>query len=205
MTPNRAVTTNSSWAALRNPVFRKLWIATVLSGTCVAAHDNAVIWMMNTLTESPFLISFMSTVASLPLFPGFCGAPRSRRMRSPHFFTPLLIPPTSSRNDSGMPDTAKKPATKKTPSARKPAAKAPAETANASAVTKAMLTKVGRAYKRADMPNVSEQKKLEFAQELLAAGVPILNRSSARISRAIKGEISIEDLKVPRRAKRNPA
>src|SRR5258707_15456093 len=56
------------------------------------------------------------------------------------------------------------------------------------------------AYKKADMPNVSEQKKLEFAQELLAAGVPILNRSSARISRAIKGEIGIEDLKVSRRA-----
>jgi len=67
MTPNGAVT-NSSWAALRNPDFRKLWIATVLSGTCVAAQDNAVIWMMNTLTESPFLISLMSTVASLPFF-----------------------------------------------------------------------------------------------------------------------------------------
>src|SRR6266436_8816633 len=68
MTPNGAVTTNSSWAALRNPDFRRLWIATVLSGTCVAAHDNAVTWMMNTLTESPFLISLMSTVASLPFF-----------------------------------------------------------------------------------------------------------------------------------------
>jgi len=68
MTPNGAVTTNSSWAALRNPDFRKLWIATVLSGTCVAAQDNAVTWMMNTLTESPFLISLMSTVASLPFF-----------------------------------------------------------------------------------------------------------------------------------------
>ena len=67
MTPNGAVT-NSSWAALRNPDFRKLWIATVLSGTCVAAQDNAVTWMMNTLTESPFLISLMSTVASLPFF-----------------------------------------------------------------------------------------------------------------------------------------
>jgi MFS family permease len=68
MTPNGAVTTNASWAALRNPDFRKLWIATVLSGTCVAAQDNAVTWMMNTLTESPFLISLMSTVASLPFF-----------------------------------------------------------------------------------------------------------------------------------------
>ena len=77
---------------------------------------------------------------------------------------------------------------------------ASAPTATASAVTKAMLAKVSRAYKKADMPNVSEQKKVEFAEALLAAGVPILNRSSARISRAIKGEISVQDLKVSRRA-----
>src|SRR5215470_13826574 len=59
---------SSSWTALRNPVFRKLWIATVISGTCVAAHDSAAIWMMNVFTGSPFLISLMSTVASLPFF-----------------------------------------------------------------------------------------------------------------------------------------
>jgi MFS family permease len=40
----------------------------VISGTCVAAHDNAATCTMNTLTESPFLISLMSTVASLPFF-----------------------------------------------------------------------------------------------------------------------------------------
>src|SRR5260370_2627137 len=28
----------STWTALRNPVFRQLWIASVISGTCVAAH-----------------------------------------------------------------------------------------------------------------------------------------------------------------------
>jgi MFS family permease len=54
--------------ALRNPAFRKLWIATVISGTCVAAHDSAATWMMNTFTGSPFFISLMSTVASLPFF-----------------------------------------------------------------------------------------------------------------------------------------
>ncbi len=58
----------STWAALRNPAFRRLWIATVISGTCVAAHDNAATWMMNMLIESPFLISLMSTLASLPFF-----------------------------------------------------------------------------------------------------------------------------------------
>src|SRR5208283_2488263 len=59
---------NSTWTALRNPAFRKLWIATVISGTCVAAHDSAATWMMNIFTGSPFLISLMSTVASLPFF-----------------------------------------------------------------------------------------------------------------------------------------
>jgi MFS family permease len=59
---------SSSWTALRNPAFRKLWIATVISGTCVAAHDSAATWMMNIFTASPFLISLMSTMASLPFF-----------------------------------------------------------------------------------------------------------------------------------------
>ena len=59
---------SSTWTALRNPAFRKLWIATVISGTCVAAHDSAATWMMNVFTGSPFLISLMSTVASLPFF-----------------------------------------------------------------------------------------------------------------------------------------
>ena len=62
------MTVNSSWAALRNPVFRRLWVATVISGTCVAAHDNAATSLMNTFAGSPFLISLMSTVASLPFF-----------------------------------------------------------------------------------------------------------------------------------------
>ena len=62
------MTTNSTWAALRNPAFRKLWIAAVISGTCVTAHDSAATWMMNAFTGSPLLLSLMSTVASLPFF-----------------------------------------------------------------------------------------------------------------------------------------
>src|SRR3984893_6883666 len=62
------MTKYSTWTALRNPAFRQLWIASVISGTCVAAHDGAATWMMNKLTGSPFLISLMSTVASLSFF-----------------------------------------------------------------------------------------------------------------------------------------
>lgn len=62
------MTRNSNWAALRNPTFRKLWIAAVISGSCVAAHDSAATWILNTLTGSPLLLSLMSPVASLPFF-----------------------------------------------------------------------------------------------------------------------------------------
>src|SRR5262245_38671817 len=62
------MTTNSIWAALRNPAFRKLWAAAAISGTCVVAHDNAATWMMNVFAGSPLLLSLMSTVAALPFF-----------------------------------------------------------------------------------------------------------------------------------------
>ena len=62
------MTTNSSWAAPRNPIFRRLWIASLISGTCVAAHNNAVTYMMSTLGASPLLIALISSVALLPFF-----------------------------------------------------------------------------------------------------------------------------------------
>ena len=58
----------STWTALRNPVFRRLWVANVISGTWVSAHDTAATWTMNTLSPSPFLISLIASVASLPFF-----------------------------------------------------------------------------------------------------------------------------------------
>ena len=58
----------STFAALRNPAYRKLWLAILLSGTCVAAQDTAATWTMNMLGSSTFLLSLISTVASLPFF-----------------------------------------------------------------------------------------------------------------------------------------
>jgi MFS family permease len=58
----------STFTALRNPVYRKLWFAILLSGTCVAAQDTAATWTMNMLGSSTFLLSLISTVASLPFF-----------------------------------------------------------------------------------------------------------------------------------------
>jgi MFS family permease len=62
------MSTSSIWTALRNPTFRILWVASVVSGCCVSAHDMAATWVMNTVSGSPFLLSLMSTAAALPFF-----------------------------------------------------------------------------------------------------------------------------------------
>jgi MFS family permease len=59
---------SSSWFALRNPTFRRLWLATVVSGTCVGAHDMVAAWLMNSLSHSTLLLSLISTAATLPFF-----------------------------------------------------------------------------------------------------------------------------------------
>ena len=56
------------FAALRNPVYRTVWFASILSGTCVAAYDCAAVWAMYKLNPSPLFLSLMSTVAALPFF-----------------------------------------------------------------------------------------------------------------------------------------
>src|ERR1700737_4365936 len=58
----------SIWLALRNPAFAGLWLPSVVSGVCVAAHDTAATWLMNALGASPLLLSLIATAASLPFF-----------------------------------------------------------------------------------------------------------------------------------------
>ena len=58
----------STWFALRNPVFFRLWLASVLSGTFVSAQDMAATWLMHDLGASSFSLSLMATAASAPFF-----------------------------------------------------------------------------------------------------------------------------------------
>ena len=51
----------SSWIALQNPAFSKLWFATLTSGICVSAKDTADTWMLNSTSHSTLLLSLMST------------------------------------------------------------------------------------------------------------------------------------------------
>src|SRR5688572_12972256 len=58
----------ATWSALKNPIFRTLWAANVLSGIGGTMHDTAAVWTMTTLTSSATLVGFMQSVTALPLF-----------------------------------------------------------------------------------------------------------------------------------------
>ena len=59
---------SSTWFALRNPVFCRLWLASVLSGTFVCAQDVTATWLMHDLGASSLALSLMATAASAPFF-----------------------------------------------------------------------------------------------------------------------------------------
>lgn len=55
-------------APLRQPEFRELWFANLLSNLGTIMHGAAAAWLMTTLTNSPLLIGLVQTAASLPAF-----------------------------------------------------------------------------------------------------------------------------------------
>ena len=61
------MTTNSAWAATAKPDIQKTLGATVISGTCVVAHDAAT-WMMSIYVVALIAFVDLATVAALPFF-----------------------------------------------------------------------------------------------------------------------------------------
>ena len=58
----------STWAPLRRPTFRMLWLVWLTSNVCMWMNDVAAAWLMTSLTTSPLLIALVSTASSLPVF-----------------------------------------------------------------------------------------------------------------------------------------
>lgn len=58
----------SAWTPLRLPLFRSLWLASIISNIGTTMNDTAAIWTMTTLSHSPVMVSLMQTMSSLPLF-----------------------------------------------------------------------------------------------------------------------------------------
>src|SRR5215472_10551708 len=58
----------SAWDALRYPVFRSLWIATVVSNVGGWMYNAASGWLMTDLNPNPLIVSLVQVANSLPLF-----------------------------------------------------------------------------------------------------------------------------------------
>jgi MFS family permease len=59
---------SSALRPLRDPVYRGLWLASVVSNLGTWMHEAAGAWLMTTLAPSPLLVALMQTAASLPFF-----------------------------------------------------------------------------------------------------------------------------------------
>ncbi len=59
---------DSPWSPLRQPLFRALWLAAVVSNVGTWMQNVGGVWLMGDLTNSPFLIAMMQAASSLPFF-----------------------------------------------------------------------------------------------------------------------------------------
>src|SRR5437899_927425 len=58
----------SAWSPLEHRMFRALWIASLVSNVGTWMQNVGGVWLMSSLSPSPFLIALMQTATSLPIF-----------------------------------------------------------------------------------------------------------------------------------------
>src|SRR6202521_3189206 len=58
----------SPWAPLGEPLFRSLWIASVISYTGTWMQNVGAGWLMTQLTTSPLMVSLVQAAAAVPVF-----------------------------------------------------------------------------------------------------------------------------------------
>jgi MFS family permease len=69
MPPSFPVTQNlSAWAPLREPLFRSLWIAAIISYIGTWMQSVGAGWMMTVLTMSPLMVGLVQAAVALPVF-----------------------------------------------------------------------------------------------------------------------------------------
>src|SRR3954471_12714291 len=64
----RSFADDHPWAPLREPLFRGLWIASVISFTGTWVQNVGSGWFMTSLTTSPMMVALVQAAASLPVF-----------------------------------------------------------------------------------------------------------------------------------------
>lgn len=68
MTDPRSQSSPSAWAPLRQPLFRALWLATVISNIGTWIHEVGAGWLMVTLDPHPLMVSLVQAATALPVF-----------------------------------------------------------------------------------------------------------------------------------------
>src|SRR3989440_378609 len=58
----------SAWSPLRHPVFRALWIVTIVSNVGTWMQNVAAAWLMTSLSQSSVMVALVQTATSLPVF-----------------------------------------------------------------------------------------------------------------------------------------
>ncbi len=58
----------SAWGPLREPLFRSLWLAAIVSYTGSWMQNVGAGWLMTSLTMSPLMVSLVQAASSLPVF-----------------------------------------------------------------------------------------------------------------------------------------
>ncbi len=65
---NVSSTASGAWISLRYPIFRYLWIVTVVSNIGSWMYSAACGWLMTSLNADPLIVSLVQVANSLPLF-----------------------------------------------------------------------------------------------------------------------------------------
>src|SRR5438128_6282339 len=66
-------TAGAAWAPLSHPVFRALWIASLISNVGTWMQNVGAAWSMTSLSPSPLMVALVQSATSLPVF--FVGLP----------------------------------------------------------------------------------------------------------------------------------
>jgi len=66
-------TAESAWAPLSHPVFRALWLASLVSNTGTWMQNVGAAWAMTSLSPSPLIVALVQSATSLPVL--FVGLP----------------------------------------------------------------------------------------------------------------------------------
>src|SRR3989475_12620312 len=61
-------TAESAWTPLSHPVFRALWIASLVSNIGTWMQNVSAAWAMTSLSPSPFMVALVQSATSLPVF-----------------------------------------------------------------------------------------------------------------------------------------